>query len=66
MPLFEFFKFENRSQIHEAIIARHCEMKVFAFSLITNKCVTEYEDDEEGLQLFKIFYLSFFDANFLL
>jgi purine nucleoside phosphorylase len=42
--------FKKFQQIHEAITARHCDMKVFAFSLITNKCVTEYDDDEEGLK----------------
>lgn len=29
--------------MHEVIIARHCDMKVFGFSLITNKCETEYD-----------------------
>jgi len=36
------------STVHEVITARHCDLKVFAFSLITNNCVTEYEMDEEG------------------
>lgn len=36
------------STVHEVIIARHCDMKVFAFSLITNKCVTDYENQEEA------------------
>jgi len=31
------------STVHEVITARHCDMKVFAFSLITNKCETEYD-----------------------
>jgi purine-nucleoside phosphorylase len=30
-------------KVHEVITARHCDMRVFAFSLITNKCETEYE-----------------------
>jgi hypothetical protein len=30
------------------MIARQANMKVFAFSLITNKCVIEYDVDEEG------------------
>lgn len=30
------------------ITARHCDMKVFAFSLITNMCYTDYEDNEEA------------------
>lgn len=36
------------STVHEVITARHCDLKVFAFSLITNKCITEYETDEEA------------------
>ncbi|XP_055323069.1 purine nucleoside phosphorylase [Sitodiplosis mosellana] len=35
------------STVHEVITARHCDMKAFAFSIITNKCVTEYESNEE-------------------
>ncbi|CAL4064793.1 unnamed protein product [Meganyctiphanes norvegica] len=34
------------STVQEVIVARHCNMKVFALSLITNKCVTEYENDD--------------------
>ena len=29
-------------------MARHCDLKVFAFSLITNKCETKYEDEDEA------------------
>ncbi|KAG5680207.1 hypothetical protein PVAND_009732 [Polypedilum vanderplanki] len=36
------------STVHEVITARHCDLKVFAFSLITNKCITEYETEEEA------------------
>lgn len=32
------------STVHEVITARHCDLTVFAFSLITNQCVTDYED----------------------
>lgn len=35
------------STVHEVIMARHCDLKVFAFSLITNKCETEYEGCDE-------------------
>lgn len=35
------------STVHEVITARHCDMKVFAFSLITNKCATEYSDKKD-------------------
>jgi purine-nucleoside phosphorylase len=34
------------STTSEVIVACQSEMKVFAFSLITNKCVTQYEDAE--------------------
>lgn len=36
------------STVPEVIVARHCEMKVFAFSLITNECITEYETTKEA------------------
>jgi len=36
------------STVHEVIVARHCGLKVFAFSLVTNKCVTEYETDQSA------------------
>ncbi|XP_031634492.1 purine nucleoside phosphorylase-like [Contarinia nasturtii] len=35
------------STVHEVITARHCDLKAFAFSIITNKCITEYESKEE-------------------
>ncbi|OXU18474.1 hypothetical protein TSAR_014616 [Trichomalopsis sarcophagae] len=36
------------STVHEVITARHCDMKVVAFSLITNMCVADYEDHTEA------------------
>lgn len=33
--------------IKQVITARHCDITAFAFSIITNKCVTEYECMEE-------------------
>lgn len=36
------------STVHEVITARHCDLCVFAFSLITNQCVTNYENHEEA------------------
>jgi len=36
------------STVHEVITARHCDLTVFAFSLITNQCVTDYEDYGEA------------------
>jgi len=35
------------STVHEIITARHCDLTAFAFSIITNKCVTEYDSTEE-------------------
>jgi len=39
------------STIPEVIVARHCGLQVFAFSLITNECITEYGVDEEASHL---------------
>ncbi|KAF4525847.1 hypothetical protein B566_EDAN011553 [Ephemera danica] len=36
------------STVHEVIVARHSNMKVFGFSLITNECVTEYDTEGEA------------------
>jgi len=36
------------STVHEVITARHCDMKVLGFSLITNECKTSYEDQIEA------------------
>ncbi|XP_076264733.1 purine nucleoside phosphorylase-like isoform X2 [Rhynchophorus ferrugineus] len=35
------------STVHEVVTANHCDMTVFVFSLITNKCVVEYETSSE-------------------
>lgn len=32
----------------QVVVARHCGMRVFAFSLITNKCITEYDTEAEA------------------
>ncbi|GJQ76994.1 hypothetical protein Trydic_g15189 [Trypoxylus dichotomus] len=32
------------STVHEVLTARHCDMTVLAFSLITNVCVMDYQD----------------------
>lgn len=34
--------------MHEVIIARHCGMRVFALSLITNQAVMDYESEEKA------------------
>lgn len=36
------------STVHEVITARHCDLKVFAFSVITNSCITEYDSNGEA------------------
>ncbi|CAH1985583.1 unnamed protein product [Acanthoscelides obtectus] len=35
------------STVHEVITARHCNLNVFAFSLITNMCVFDYDCEED-------------------
>jgi purine-nucleoside phosphorylase len=35
------------STVHEVVAARHCGLKCFAFSLITNKCPMEYDSEEK-------------------
>ena len=35
------------STIPEVLVARHCGMKVFAFSLITNQCILEEESEDQ-------------------
>lgn len=36
------------STVPEVVVARHCGMKIFAFSLITNQCITKYDTDAEA------------------
>ncbi|XP_017776147.1 PREDICTED: purine nucleoside phosphorylase isoform X2 [Nicrophorus vespilloides] len=36
------------STVHEVITARHCDLTVLAFSLITNFCATNYENQSEA------------------
>uniref|UniRef100_A0A3B5QV62 Purine nucleoside phosphorylase n=1 Tax=Xiphophorus maculatus TaxID=8083 RepID=A0A3B5QV62_XIPMA len=36
------------STVHEVIVARHCGMRVFALSLITNLAVTDYDSEEKA------------------
>lgn len=35
------------SVVHEAVTARHCGLNVFAFSLITNMCIMDYDNNAE-------------------
>ncbi|XP_050519148.1 purine nucleoside phosphorylase-like isoform X1 [Diabrotica virgifera virgifera] len=34
------------STVHEVITARHCDLTVLAFSLVTNECLVEYDNTE--------------------
>lgn len=36
------------STVHEVIVARHCGMRVFALSLISNQAVMDYESEERA------------------
>ena len=36
------------STVPEVIAARHCNMRVFGMSLITNKCVMEFDSEEKA------------------
>lgn len=36
------------STIPEVITAKHCNLIVFAFSLITNACVLDYDEEKEA------------------
>ncbi|KAK3876177.1 hypothetical protein Pcinc_018998 [Petrolisthes cinctipes] len=36
------------STVPEVVVARHCGMRVFAFSLITNMCIVEYDTEAKA------------------
>jgi len=36
------------STVPEVVVARHCGLRVFAFSLITNQCILEYDTDQQA------------------
>lgn len=42
------FSSPGMSTVHEVIIARHCGMRVFALSLITNQAVMDYDSEEKA------------------
>ena len=41
-----FVLFAGMSTVQEVVAARHCGLKVMACSLITNKCIMEYDSKE--------------------
>ena len=44
-----FTTFSGMSTIPEVLVARHCKMSVFAFSLITNECI--FEEDANKVSI---------------
>lgn len=40
--------FSGMSTAHEVIVARHCGLRVFALSLITNKSVLDYDSEKKA------------------
>lgn len=42
------FSSPGMSTAHEVIVARHCGMRVFALSLITNQAVMDYDSVEKA------------------
>lgn len=43
-----FLSSPGMSTVYEVIIARHCGMRVFALSLITNQAVMDYDSEEKA------------------
>ena len=41
------FNFKGMSTIPEVLVAHHCGIRVFAFSLITNVCIFQEDSDEK-------------------
>ena len=41
------FNFKGMSTIPEVLVAHHCGIRVFAFSLITNECIFQEDSDEK-------------------
>ena len=43
---YRLYLFLGMSTVPEVIAARHCNIRVFGMSLITAKCVMEYDSEE--------------------
>ena len=42
-----FFQISGMSIAPEVILARHCGLRVFAMSLVTNKCIMDYDTNQK-------------------